>query len=319
MESDNETKGSGNSYTTEFRQYDPRIGRWLSLDPLKHLLTDQSPYGLALNSPIFVIDVDGQFPIFINGRAGKISKASTHYWGKLPEIFSKYTNYKMGKSKSGPKNSQWSGDFLFVDGDKGNFFRFDEGVAQAKLDADDIWKKMKETMKDGKITEQIQMISHSRGVAFSEGYIEQITIEIQKRAEEESLTFNYDKNSIVEYNIGLAPHQSNAIHCYNNNVKSVYVSHYMDMLSGDDATGSVINIASDAPPGKDGIYDSHQIQSFEREFEFIINVMENAGENYEDRLKSWYKLYDKNIDKWSSEFTTGEENCEPEGQEFKNH
>jgi len=26
--------GSGNSYTTQFRQYDPRLGRWKSLDPL---------------------------------------------------------------------------------------------------------------------------------------------------------------------------------------------------------------------------------------------------------------------------------------------
>ncbi|MBI3220470.1 MAG: hypothetical protein HYZ44_13235, partial [Bacteroidetes bacterium] len=34
MEKDPETKGDGNSYTTEFRQYDPRLGRWASLDPL---------------------------------------------------------------------------------------------------------------------------------------------------------------------------------------------------------------------------------------------------------------------------------------------
>jgi RHS repeat-associated protein len=34
MERDNEVSGNGNSYTTEFRQYDPRLGRWKSLDPL---------------------------------------------------------------------------------------------------------------------------------------------------------------------------------------------------------------------------------------------------------------------------------------------
>ena len=34
MEKDDELKGKGNSYTTEFRQYDPRSGRWLSLDPI---------------------------------------------------------------------------------------------------------------------------------------------------------------------------------------------------------------------------------------------------------------------------------------------
>lgn len=33
MRKDDELKGSGNSYTTDFRQYDPRLGRWLSIDP----------------------------------------------------------------------------------------------------------------------------------------------------------------------------------------------------------------------------------------------------------------------------------------------
>ena len=32
-EKDDEVKGAGNSYTTEFRQLDVRIGRWLSIDP----------------------------------------------------------------------------------------------------------------------------------------------------------------------------------------------------------------------------------------------------------------------------------------------
>lgn len=63
MEKDDEIKGSGNSYTTEWRQYDPRIGRWLRLDPLAHTLGHLSPYHFSLNNPINVIDGDGQFPI----------------------------------------------------------------------------------------------------------------------------------------------------------------------------------------------------------------------------------------------------------------
>jgi len=39
---DDEVKGGGNSYTTEFRQLDPRIGRWLSLDPLMSKFPNQS-------------------------------------------------------------------------------------------------------------------------------------------------------------------------------------------------------------------------------------------------------------------------------------
>ena len=33
-EGDDEVKGNENSYTTEFRQLDPRLGRWTTLDPL---------------------------------------------------------------------------------------------------------------------------------------------------------------------------------------------------------------------------------------------------------------------------------------------
>ena len=57
MEKDDEVKGSGNSYTTHFRQLDPRIGRWFSIDPVVH--PSQSPYAAIDNSPIYLNDPDG--------------------------------------------------------------------------------------------------------------------------------------------------------------------------------------------------------------------------------------------------------------------
>jgi RHS repeat-associated protein len=56
MEKDIELKGVGNSYTTEFRQYDPRLGRWLSLDPLKAKYPSMSPYVAFNNNPIYFTD-----------------------------------------------------------------------------------------------------------------------------------------------------------------------------------------------------------------------------------------------------------------------
>jgi RHS repeat-associated protein len=56
MEKDPEIKGEGNSYTTEFRQYDPRLGRWLSLDPLMSMFPDMSPYVAFDNNPIYYTD-----------------------------------------------------------------------------------------------------------------------------------------------------------------------------------------------------------------------------------------------------------------------
>lgn len=61
MEHDDEFYGStGTSYTTEFRQYDPRIGRWLSIDPLASVFPHQSPYCAYNNNPIYWIDPTGQ-------------------------------------------------------------------------------------------------------------------------------------------------------------------------------------------------------------------------------------------------------------------
>lgn len=54
MEQDPEWSGEGNSYTTEFRHYDPRLGRWRSLDPLMAKFPHTSPYvGFADNPLLF--------------------------------------------------------------------------------------------------------------------------------------------------------------------------------------------------------------------------------------------------------------------------
>ena len=59
MEKDDEVKGEGNSYTTEFRQYDPRVGRWLSRDPLFESFPWQSPYVAFDINPIYYVDPKG--------------------------------------------------------------------------------------------------------------------------------------------------------------------------------------------------------------------------------------------------------------------
>ena|GEM_PF-3015321 len=59
MEKDPELKGEGNSYTTEFRQYDPRLGRWMSLDPLMMQFPDLSPYVAFDNNPVYYTDPYG--------------------------------------------------------------------------------------------------------------------------------------------------------------------------------------------------------------------------------------------------------------------
>tara|TARA_R110002050_G_C8902935_1_gene510291 strand:- start:837 stop:1760 length:924 start_codon:yes stop_codon:yes gene_type:complete len=72
MEKDDELKGNGNSYTTHFRQYDPRLGRWLTLDPKMAKLSFHSPYVAYANNPVYYVDPRGD--IF---RVGKGKQAKT--------------------------------------------------------------------------------------------------------------------------------------------------------------------------------------------------------------------------------------------------
>ena len=58
-ENDNEVKGEGNQQDYGMRIYDPRIGRFLSVDPLTSGYPMLTPYQFASNRPIDGIDLDG--------------------------------------------------------------------------------------------------------------------------------------------------------------------------------------------------------------------------------------------------------------------
>ncbi|MCB9059862.1 MAG: hypothetical protein H6627_14950 [Calditrichae bacterium] len=58
-EKDNEINGQGNQYDYGFRIYNPRIGRFLSVDPLTGSYPWYTPYQFAGNTPIQAIDLDG--------------------------------------------------------------------------------------------------------------------------------------------------------------------------------------------------------------------------------------------------------------------
>jgi len=58
-ENDNEVKGEGNQQDYGMRIYDPRLGRFLSVDPITKEYPELTPYQFASNSPVRSIDLDG--------------------------------------------------------------------------------------------------------------------------------------------------------------------------------------------------------------------------------------------------------------------
>ncbi len=58
-EKDDEVSGTGNQYDYGFRIYNPRIARFLSVDPLSDSYPWYTPYQFAGNTPVEAIDMDG--------------------------------------------------------------------------------------------------------------------------------------------------------------------------------------------------------------------------------------------------------------------
>ncbi|MBL4710780.1 MAG: hypothetical protein JKY48_20340, partial [Flavobacteriales bacterium] len=77
MEQDQEVSGSGNSYTTMFRQYDPRLGRWKSLDPLASKYPGASPFSAYNNNPIYFVDPLGLEGLIYDGEDPKSDNKTT--------------------------------------------------------------------------------------------------------------------------------------------------------------------------------------------------------------------------------------------------
>jgi RHS repeat-associated protein len=103
MERDDEVKGSGNQYTTEFRGYDPRLGKWLSTDPVTH--PHFSPYSAFDNNPVYWVDPNGaNTDGYTVDEQGKIERVDDTGGDEFDVLYKK-SEYEAAKS-SGETNSQ---------------------------------------------------------------------------------------------------------------------------------------------------------------------------------------------------------------------
>ena len=85
QEMDDEIKGEGNSYDFGARMLDPRLGRWLTIDPQFKKQPSHSPFKAFFNNPNYWIDKDGnteyEILVLTDEKSGKsitfhVSKSS---------------------------------------------------------------------------------------------------------------------------------------------------------------------------------------------------------------------------------------------------
>jgi len=108
-ENDNEVKGIGDQIDYGMRVYDPRAGRFLSVDPIQAKYPDLTPYQFASNSPIAHIDLDGleKYHYILTFdvehqpalKLGSIEDYSVHkviaqHWDKEGNIYNEYGDVK---------------------------------------------------------------------------------------------------------------------------------------------------------------------------------------------------------------------------------
>src|SRR5690606_3138292 len=70
QEKDDEAKGSGNSINYKYRMHDPRLGRFLSIDPFTRKYPFYSPYAFSGNRVIDAIEYEGLQPLTIPNPGG---------------------------------------------------------------------------------------------------------------------------------------------------------------------------------------------------------------------------------------------------------
>jgi RHS repeat-associated protein len=255
-ERDNEIKGSGNHYNMGARLYDPRIGRTPTLDPMRAMYPDISPYAYAANNPTNAIDPDGRVVIFINGLWGAGTGASgggtISHWGAgwISRAQNRIGDHKAifydGSAdwrykKGGTSRLSWNFDYKN---------RIQAGYLKGKVDAADIVNSL-EKDEHGNMTESIKFVTSSMGAAFSRGMSKAIMQYVEKenqKIDKYNASLQRDEcgnacdpsqlkkrlNVVIEFTVDLDPFQGAAVGADPNSQDNYYMK-----KEGSWATGKV--------------------------------------------------------------------------------
>jgi RHS repeat-associated protein len=184
----NEIAGEGNSFHTEFRGYDPRLGRFFAQDRLSYFYPSTSSYVFALDNPIIGKDDNGLYTIFVNGYIyGGPNRTVIPGPGGSYQVIEHNDDIQPGRPYWSDKGSQfidaahnYFGDGVgkYVNG-TGSWIgssassRQKHGRELGRQMANDIKNEIKKLIAQGVDVSEINIVSHSMGAATAEGMIEE--------------------------------------------------------------------------------------------------------------------------------------------------
>jgi RHS repeat-associated protein len=126
-ENDNEVKGEGNQQDYGMRIYDPRLGKFLSVDPITKKYPELTPYQFASNRPIDGIDMDGLEYVkrihTVNPQGLVISTKDIVYYTKSEQEIKAMGGTTAGSYNSaayGPEGKGIKHEYYLQNGDKSN-------------------------------------------------------------------------------------------------------------------------------------------------------------------------------------------------------
>ena len=148
-ENDNEVKGNGNQQDYGMRIYDPRLGKFLSVDPITKNYPGLTPYQFASNTPIQAIDLDGLEAFFVGGTWQASASLGYNAWGGTDSRPSqRMVDIQKSFGNTSSQHLHWSGN--------NNKFA-------SKVDAYTIAKQVYDAHVKSGGKEPITLVGHSHG------------------------------------------------------------------------------------------------------------------------------------------------------------
>jgi RHS repeat-associated protein len=199
------------------RNYDPEIGRFLSMDPLARKYPSISPYAYVANNPVNAFDPDGRLVVFINGFPfdGRINQ---QYWGAFVEtIMANYPD-EAAIFFNGGGNRHLLPNWLSPNNRKAyGRHQLSRSSVQPYAGVTDDNSRMVALLKTLKKGETIKIVSHSMGAAYARGMVESL----RKYLKEVMHLSEYKIDEIIEWELDIAPFNSSST-VLTSNVKNTF-------------------------------------------------------------------------------------------------